>query len=215
MIKYDIERDEQRIHEQSKYSSKFQNTVARSKNRKEHIDQIKKHFPNAKTVLCLGCRHESEPQQFNAEGYSAFGVDFAGENGEFMKLVDAHDLLQHFKENSFDIVYSSHSMEHMHDAELVLSNIRKVASQGAFIVLPVKPGLGPSHCSVFDVMLEARGSLKDMSLEDLKSSELMRDFTSLAPYELTMFEYMDDRGPHSRHAAKGLRFAEFGLSFRW
>ena len=105
-------------------------------------------------------------------------------------------------------------MEHMHDAELVLGNIRKVATMGAFIVLPAKPGLGKSHCSVFDIMSESIDP-GIPGLNELKNSSLLEDFRRLKPYELTFFKYMDELGPDSRFAAAGRKYAEFGLAFEW
>ena len=214
MKKYDISREDQKQHELLKFVKKWHNTVNRKNQRDEHLLHIKNLFPSALKVLCLGCRHESEVIQFRDFGYSAIGLDFAGTDNDFIKIGDAHELLSYFEENSFDIVYSSHSMEHMHDAELVLENIRKVATMGAFIVLPAKPLLGKSHCSVFDIMLESV-SPGIPELSELKNSSLLEDFRKLKPYELKFFKYMDDRGPNYRYAADGCQYAEFGLAFEW
>ena len=207
MKRYDISREDQRQHELLKFIKKWPNTVSRKKQRDEHLPHIKSLFPSALKVLCLGCRHESEVIHFRKHGYSAVGLDFAGNGNAFIKIGDAHELLSHFGENTFDIVYSSHSMEHMHDAELVLENIRKVATMGAFIVLPAKSGLSGSHCSVFDIMLAARDQ-GIPELSELKNSSLLEDFRKLKPSELIFFKYMNYNKVRAR-------FIEIGLAFKW
>ena len=208
MKKYEISREDQKSHELKKFQQKWQNTVGRNKQRAEHIEYIKALYPDAKSILCLGCRHESEVSQFLKSGFDATGLDFAGTESSLIKIGDAHNLLDYYEKSQFDLVYSSHSLEHMHCANTVLENIREVASMGAFIVLPSKGSLGASHCSVFDIMAAAEDGI-DASAQELHSSPLMDDFTALNPYELTFFKNMDYRG--GRHD----RYMEIGLGLRW
>lgn len=208
MKKFEMSREDHKKHEIAKFPRKWSNTANREKQRAEHINRIKDVFPDAKKILCLGCRHESEVLQFLKHGFFASGLDFAGKETESVRIGDAHNLLDYYEENEFDIVYSSHSMEHMSDADIVLENIRKVASMGTFIVLPSFGEAGPSHCSIFDVMTIAEEEGLDMGVKELSESSLMEDFKPLQPHELVFFENMDYH--------KGWdRFIEMGLAFRW
>mgnify|MGYP003653293509 CR=1 FL=1 len=208
MKKFDMSRSDHEKHELGKFPRKWPNTVGRGKQRAEHIGHIKNIFPDAKRVLCLGCRHESEVLQFLKHGFFAAGLDFAGTETPIVRIGDAHNLLDYYEENKFDVVYSSHSMEHMSNPTVVLENIRKVASMGTFIVLPPFGEAGPSHCSVFDVMNIAEEEGLNMEAEELSGSPLMEDFKPLQPYELAFFENMDYRESWGRSI-------EMGLAFRW
>lgn len=153
-------------------------TKSKTKIRKKHINTIKKVFPKAKKILCIGCRHDAEVKDFIRNGYKAFGVDVANES-KYIKRLDAHKLMSEFEEKSFDVVYASHSLEHMYDVKTVLENIRSIANIGVFIVLPqsgMRKGIDPgepsvNHPSIFDVMdakVSSKDELTDHLLEDFK-----------------------------------------------
>ena len=205
MRRYDVDRQTQKLNEINKWPKKYQNTIGREENRLVHIPLIKEMFPESKSILCVGARIDHEVLTFINNGFSATGIDIAYESG-LVKKVDAHDMMECFEENQFDIVYSSHSLEHMHDAELVLENIKKVSKNGVFITLPCKSKLYKSHCSVFDLMVETEeGSSIGDAGDLIERKELLEDFKNLKPYDILYYK--------KRMTSPGKY--EFDVVFRW
>lgn len=193
MKKFKVSREEQRIHENYKYDLKFRNTIARNPQRQTHAAIIKQFFPTANTIICVGARHDSEVISFIGSGFEVLGIDFAdrANQSSYIDQIDAHDLDHFFDENEFDIAYCSHSLEHMHTAEVVLSNIRKVTSMGMFAVLPALSEQGKSHCSVFDIMGECERDINcELNHAEVlkKRPDLWKDFEIVEPFNLSFFE---------------------------
>lgn len=57
-----------------------------------------------------------------------WAVSFDMEDG------DANNILHYFKNNSFDVVYSSHCLEHMNDPETVLLDWWKLVKKNGFLI---------------------------------------------------------------------------------
>jgi ubiquinone/menaquinone biosynthesis C-methylase UbiE len=160
-----------------------QKTIKKSNSRKRHIEIIGAVKP--KSILCIGCRCPSELEDFRKSGFKVVGIDILPSK-DFLVL-DAHDIGEYFKENEFDIVYSSHSLEHMYNPTKVMSGIRKVASKGAFFVLPVctkKNGPDISHPTILDIMSSGRQDIKDVTDNDMK------DFSTMNPYVLSYYKLL-------------------------
>jgi ubiquinone/menaquinone biosynthesis C-methylase UbiE len=133
-------------------------------------------------MLCIGCRHDSEIVSFNKNGFSASGIDVAIET-DLIKRMNAHDIKETFSENEFDVVYSSHSLEHMYDPKLVLEGIKKISKHGVFIVLPIQINGQPSHShpTMFDVMLNPPQRLK-------KDNPVLDDFSCLGEFKVSYYK---------------------------
>ena len=116
-------------HERTKYRTANRPFLA-------YLDKIKKVFPNAKKVLCVGARDVSEVQAFRDHGYEAIGIDLFSDDETTVRILDMHNLKSDFSENEFDLVYSCHSLEHSYDPEKVMQGFEYVSKMGAFIVLP-------------------------------------------------------------------------------
>jgi SAM-dependent methyltransferase len=86
------------------------------------------------SVLCLGCRNGIELDLFRARGLEPVGVDLFSQRRDIL-VMDMHDLL--FPDDSFDAVYASHSLEHSFDLDAVLSEIHRVARDGAIVAVEV------------------------------------------------------------------------------
>jgi SAM-dependent methyltransferase len=190
MKKFKVEPEKQIQQEISQHSTEEKRKTTASKGkkaiRKNHIDQIKKLMPNAKSILCVGCRDKSEVKQFVQAGFNAIGIDIANK-AELIRQVDAHEMNKHFEKGEFDLVYASHSLEHMHDINVVLRNIRKVAKMGAFIVLPMSSkAVIPTinHPTIFDIMENNAGSLEELK----KNTSVMADFAPIGNYDITYYK---------------------------
>jgi SAM-dependent methyltransferase len=205
MRKYDVSVEQQKLNEINKWSAKHTNTIGREPQRLVHVSLIKQLFPNSKSILCVGSRIDHEVATFRNNGFDAIGIDIAYES-DLVKRIDAHELMNHFEEGQFDIVYSSHSLEHMYDAELVLENIKKVSKNGVFITLPCKSKLYKSHCSVFDLMVETEDESLFFDVGELsKREDLLEDFKNLKPYELIFYKKRETSP----------KKYEFDVVFRW
>ena len=188
MRRFKVDAKEQIAAEVEKHSTKEKRETTASKHkhkiRANQIRMLQKHMPGINSILCIGCRHDSEVAQFHKASKRAVGIDIANET-ELIRKIDAHELDQHFKPNTFDLVYAAHSLEHMHTPEKVLANIRRVAKKGVFIALPLPHKSGeaviPSvnHPAIYDVMIT------DIKPENFnRHPELLKDFEALAPFKL-------------------------------
>lgn len=179
--------------EQHSQKRKQQCTVKRTYIRIIDISTIKNFFPNAKSVLCIGSRDDSEIKDFIDNGFDAVGTDILDET-KLIKKIDAHDLDKHFGENEFDIIFASHVLEHVLDAKKVMGNIRYVAKEAAFIVLPVTYGRGPrwKHPTVFEIMkLGRKEETSSIFMKPHKYKNIWDDFDSLKPFKLIDGKFRD------------------------
>lgn len=199
MIKHGITRKDHIVHENKKFNSgKWRNTVGRSSHREKDITLIKKNFGDSvEKVLCVGARHVSEVNHFKSNFKEVVGIDIV-ENIDGIIKVDAHDMQNYFKENQFDFVYSSHSLEHMVDAEKVIKNIRTVSKIGCLITLPIFNETYNSHCTLFDIckFLHENKGIENHLLKNRlhPSDEIFNDFKNLGDYTIEYFEVSKDWG---------------------
>lgn len=207
MFKHGISRKDHIVHENKKFNSgKWRNTVGRKVYRDKDIDLIKQSFGDlVEKVLCIGARHVSEVNHFKDNFKEVVGIDIV-ENSPGILKIDAHDMLDHFKERHFDFVYSSHSLEHMVDAEKVIKNIRAVSKIGCLITLPIFNETYNSHCTLFDIckFLHENQDHDNKALEKRihPSDEIFNDFKNLGNYTIEYFKVSKD-------------WNEFTAIFRW
>jgi len=179
--------------EQHSQKRKQQCTVKRTDIRIIDISTIKIFFPNAKSVLCIGSRDDSEVKDFINNGFDAVGTDILDET-KLIKKIDAYDLDKHFGENEFDIIFASHVLEHVLDIKKVMKNVRYIAKEGVFIVLPMTYGRGPTwkHPAVFEIMkLRREKESSNIFMKPHKYKNIWNDFDSLKPFELIAGEFRD------------------------
>ena len=82
-------------------------------------------------ILCIGCRNTSEIEYFRQKGAkTAIGIDLFSEHPDIL-IMDMHKMT--FEDNSFDLVYSSHSLEHSYDHKKVAKEIIRVLRSGTFM----------------------------------------------------------------------------------
>jgi 2-polyprenyl-3-methyl-5-hydroxy-6-metoxy-1,4-benzoquinol methylase len=150
--------DEQKQHQKTAERTK-------SRERSGYIEKIRKNFPDAKSVLCVGARHPSEVKTFIEEKFEALGIDLFSSDPTLIKVVDMHNINDEFQENQFDLVFSCHSLEHSYDPGLVLRSFYKVSKMGAFIVLPISENPTAKDPCVFDFMTYTNSKPEDALIE--------------------------------------------------
>lgn len=86
-------------------------------------------------VLCVGCRNINEINYLRDKGAKkVVGIDLYSEDSD-ISVMDMHSMS--FDENSFDMVYSSHSLEHSLDTMKAVNEFVRVVRDGGFIVIEV------------------------------------------------------------------------------
>jgi SAM-dependent methyltransferase len=100
------------------------------------VDQLAQTVPLAgASVLCVGCRNVRELEYIAGKGAAAVvGLDLFSEYKNIL-IGDMHCM--GFAAASFDVVYSSHSLEHAHDPHLAVSEFARVLRPGGAIVVEV------------------------------------------------------------------------------
>ena len=86
-------------------------------------------------VLCVGCRNLHEIKYLrDKSAKKVVGIDLYSEDSD-ISVMDMHSMS--FNDNSFDLVYSSHSLEHALDTLKAVSEFVRVVRDGGFIVIEV------------------------------------------------------------------------------
>ena len=114
-----------------------------------------------------------------------------------IKKINAHYLTNHFNKNSFDIIFASHSLEHMIGLTLVLKQIREVAKMGVYIVLPLSAKRNYQHPNVFNIHGCLVYSLGDYpaTVEELNNkSVLLKEFSMWENFNLVYFQVCKNNG---------------------
>lgn len=162
-----------------RHSCRQRLTKDREKFRQRDILDLKRLSPSTKSVLCVGARHESEVESFINTGFDAIGIDVVPCASKLVHRLDMHDLLNEFGQDSWDVVFSSHSLEHARNSIDVLRQMISVARLGVYLILPVMNSPTESDCSVFSFM------------ENEESSDVESISTELNSYGLTGFNVID------------------------
>ncbi len=90
---------------------------------------------HGKDVLCIGCRTVQELNYFQGKGArSVVGIDLFSEDPAIL-VMDMHQM--NFPDSTFDIIYSSHSLEHAHTPSKVAQEILRVARPNAVVAIEI------------------------------------------------------------------------------
>ena len=133
-------------------------TIEKARMRAKDIRNIKKIY-KGKRVLCLGCRDDAEVDDFTKNGFEAKGIDILPTKRQIVG--DINRLENYFAPGSFDIGYSCHSLEHTNDPGHFLKIIRKICTEGLYLVIPIREYPDIEEPVFLDVM-------KTKKPEDLK-----------------------------------------------
>ncbi len=113
-------------------------------------------------VLCIGCRNTAEVDYIHIKGcHDVVGIDLHSQRDDIL-VMDMHHMK--FTDGFFDIIYSSHSLEHSQNPDQVIHEIIRVARPGALVAIEVP------------VEFEPRGA----DLVDFKSLNLLHE--AFSPY---------------------------------
>ncbi|MBU1863204.1 MAG: class I SAM-dependent methyltransferase, partial [Candidatus Omnitrophica bacterium] len=113
------------------------------------IEQLQKRIDLSElTVLCIGCRSIEEINDFKAlKTRKVVGIDLFSEDREIM-VMDMHNMS--FDDNSFDIIFSCHSLEHARNYKKVISEFIRVAKNGSMFVIEVPVQYGARGTDLWD-----------------------------------------------------------------
>jgi SAM-dependent methyltransferase len=112
--------------------------------------------PSGGAVLCVGCRNALELDRFRARGFAdVVGIDVFSQREDIL-IMDMHEMT--FSDDSFDVVYASHSLEHSYDVGRVAREIGRVARDGAVVgvEVPVRTQQSAADRVVFSGLDEVR-----------------------------------------------------------
>jgi SAM-dependent methyltransferase len=120
------------------------------------INTVAEAQPSGAAVLCVGCRNALELDRFRQRGFEdVVGIDVFSEREDIL-VMDMHEMS--FSDDSFDVVYASHSLEHSYDVARVAREIVRVARDGAVIgvEVPVRTQQSAADRVVFSGLDELR-----------------------------------------------------------
>jgi SAM-dependent methyltransferase len=88
-----------------------------------------------RSVLCVGCRDTREIKLFREAGFgSVVGIDLFSTDEAILQM-DMHKMT--FPNSHFDVVFSSHSLEHSWNASKALSEFVRVSKYGGVCIIEV------------------------------------------------------------------------------
>jgi len=135
------------------------------------IDTVAAQQPEGGSVLCVGCRNALELDRFHERGFDAVvGIDVFSQREDIL-VMDMHDMT--FSDESFDVVYASHSLEHSYDADRVAREIVRVARGGGVVgvEVPVRGQASAADRIVFSGLDELREVFADHIGEEVLAEE--------------------------------------------
>jgi SAM-dependent methyltransferase len=124
-------------------------------------------------VLCVGCRNGLELDRFRRHGLEPVGIDLFSQRSDIL-VMDMHDM--EFEADSFDAVYASHVLEHSRDLDSVVSEIGRVARDGAIVgvEVPVRHKGSDADLIEFDGLDDLQTSLGPAAQHALYADEQPR-----------------------------------------
>ena len=136
-------------------------TLQKKPVRAKDIANIRRLF-DVTRVLCVGCGHDAEVDDFIAHDFEARGIDLLPTARQVQG--DINKLEEYFQPATYEMAYCSHSLEHTRDPLRVFRSILSICTVGLYLVLPVRSG-PDAYKPVF---LEAMGSRDPSDLSELE-----------------------------------------------
>jgi Methyltransferase domain len=135
------------------------------------INRVAEQQPPRGRVLCVGCRNGLELDRFRARGFGdVVGIDIFSQRDDIL-VMDMHEMA--FPDDSFNVVYASHSLEHSYDVDRVAGEIGRVARDGAVIgvEVPVRGQASAADRIMFSGLDELRSVFRPQIAEELLGEE--------------------------------------------
>jgi SAM-dependent methyltransferase len=102
------------------------------------VELVRQHCTNLSpnsSILCIGPRNETEVNVFEERGFqNVTAIDLWSSSPRIMSQ-DMHQL--QFKDDSFDLIFASHVLEHAYDFERVARECTRVLRDGGYIFCAV------------------------------------------------------------------------------
>jgi SAM-dependent methyltransferase len=113
------------------------------------IDQLANCIDISKSkILCVGSRNIGEISYFRERGaHDVVGIDLFSEDKEIL-VMDMHDM--RFPDDSFNVVLSSHSLEHSLDPQKVASEFIRVVRNSGIIAIEVPVNYQTTNIDLWD-----------------------------------------------------------------
>lgn len=135
------------------------------------INRVADQRTNGGSVLCVGCRNALELDRFRERGFEdVVGIDVFSQRDD-IKVMDMHEMT--FADDSFDVVYASHALEHSYDVDRVAEEIVRVAREGAVVgvEVPVRAQASAADRVVFSGLDEVRAAFRSHIDEERLAEE--------------------------------------------
>jgi SAM-dependent methyltransferase len=123
------------------------------------------------SALCVGCRNALELDRFRARGFDdVVGIDVFSQRADIL-VMDMHEMS--FADDSFDVVYASHALEHSYDVDRVVREIVRTARDGAVvgIEVPVRAQASTADRVVFSGLDQLREVFRPHIGDELLAEE--------------------------------------------
>jgi SAM-dependent methyltransferase len=124
------------------------------------INRVAEERQDGGRVLCVGCRNGLELDRFRARGFDeVIGIDVFSQRHD-IEVMDMHAMT--FPDDSFDVVYASHALEHAYEVDRVVGEIARVARDGAVVgvEVPVRAQASSADRIVFGGLDEFRAAFE-------------------------------------------------------
>jgi SAM-dependent methyltransferase len=135
------------------------------------INRVAEAQPAGGAALCVGCRNTLELDRFRAHGFDdVVGIDLFSQRDDIL-VMDMHELS--FPDDSFDVVYASHALEHSYDVDRVVREIGRVARDGAVVgvEVPVRAQASAADRVLFSGLDELRAAFRRYVGSELHAEE--------------------------------------------
>ena len=135
------------------------------------INRVAEQRRDGGSVLCVGCRNALELDRFRARGFNdVIGIDIFSQRDD-IKVMDMHEMT--FPDDSFDVVYASHALEHAYDVKRVIDQVVRVARDDAVVgvEVPVRVQASTADRIVFSGLDELRAAFDPHIREEVVAEE--------------------------------------------
>jgi len=134
------------------------------------------------TLLCVGCRNTKEMDHIEQTcKIKTSGLDLFSEDQRIM-IGDMHNMV--FPDNTFNGVYSCHSLEHSHDFRVALREFVRVTKPGGLLVIEVPINFRLSESDRWDAkstktLIEHLGTSVDKVVVEDNAEDVARLIVSI------------------------------------
>jgi len=143
------------------------------------IENLKKEEVNNKKIIEVGSKYVNGSVRpiiekfFQPEKY--IGIDM--EEGKFVdEVLPAEKLIEHFGQQSFDVVISTELLEHVKDWRIVIHNIKGVLKEGGYLYITTCSKKFPYHSAPYDFwryeIEDIKNIFSDFIIEKLEQDNL-------------------------------------------